>query len=253
MAVKSRVRVLNGRFDPIRLDEAVDAIDALIRSGARGHVATVNVAILMMMRVDARLQRFVDGAALVVADGYPIVSASRWISPEPVPERVAGIDLLEAMLEHAQRDQFGVYLLGARAHVVEEAARRLSARWPGLKVCGAADGYFSESEASERAKAIARSGAQILIVGMGVPRQEYFIEKHWDELGVNVAIGVGGSLDVLGGARVRAPKLLQRFHLEWLFRLVQEPRRLWRRYLVTNSQFVYLLLKELFRAGAGDA
>jgi N-acetylglucosaminyldiphosphoundecaprenol N-acetyl-beta-D-mannosaminyltransferase len=253
MAVMSRVRVLNGRFDPIGLGEAVDVIDAMIRSGTRGYVATVNVAVLMMMRVDTRLQRFVDHAALVVADGQPIVSVSRWLSPAPLPERVAGIDLLEALLARAARERYGVYLLGAPAGVVAEAARRLSARWPGLEVCGSADGYFSEAEAGERARAVARSGAKILIVGMGVPRQEYFIESQWNELGAAVAIGVGGSLDVLSGARMRAPELLQRFHLEWLFRLLQEPRRLWRRYLVTNSQFVCRVLHELlFRRGAVD-
>jgi N-acetylglucosaminyldiphosphoundecaprenol N-acetyl-beta-D-mannosaminyltransferase len=249
----ARVRVLNGHFDPIALGDAVEAMAEMIRTGARGHVATVNVAILMMMRVDPRLQRFVDRSALVVADGHPIVSASRWISSEPLPERVAGIDLLEALLARAEREHFSVYLLGARAAVIESAARRLEARWPGLKICGVADGYFAESEAGERARAVGRSGAQILIVGMGVPRQEHFIEQHWDELGVNVAIGVGGSLDVLGGARYRAPRVLQRLHLEWLFRLAQEPRRLWRRYLVTNSQFVYLLLREMFGGRVGDA
>lgn len=253
MAVMSRVRVLNGRFDPIGLGEAVDVIDAMIRSGTRGYVATVNVAVLMMMRLDTRLQRFVDQAALVVADGQPIVSVSRWLSSAPLPERVAGIDLLEALLARAARERYGVYLLGAPASVVAEAARRLSARWPGLEVRGSVDGYFSEAEAGERARAVARSGAKILIVGMGVPRQEYFIESQWNELGAAVAIGVGGSLDVLSGARMRAPKLLQRFHLEWLFRLLQEPRRLWRRYLVTNSQFVCLVLQELlFRGGTAD-
>ncbi len=96
-----------------------------------------------------------------------------------------------------------------------------------------------------RSRAVAQSRADLLIVGMGVPRQEYFLEQHWDELGATVAIGVGGSLDVLAGAKFRAPRVLRTLGLEWLFRLAQEPRRLWKRYLVTNSQFLYLLLKDL--------
>jgi N-acetylglucosaminyldiphosphoundecaprenol N-acetyl-beta-D-mannosaminyltransferase len=242
----ARVRILNGAFDPIVIAEAVDAVGAMIRSGARGWVATVNVAVLMMMRSDQRLQTFVDRAALVVADGQPIVFASRWGAPS-LPARVAGIDLLEALLTRAQSEQFGVYLLGAEPGVVEAVARRIGERWPDLRVCGTADGYFSTEEAAERARAVARSEAQILVVGMGVPRQEYFLEAHWHELGANVAIGVGGALEVLAGVRPRAPKTLQRLGLEWLFRLAHEPRRLWRRYLVTNSQFVFLLLRELLR------
>ncbi len=241
-----RVRILNGVFDPIAITEAVDAVGAMIRSGQRGWIATVNVAVLMMMRSDPRLQSFVDRATLVVADGQPIVFASRWIA-KALPGRVAGIDLLEALLARAESERFGVYLLGAKPGVVDAAARRIGDRWPDLEVCGTADGYFSTEEAAERARDVARSGAQILVVGMGVPRQEYFLETHWLELGATVAIGVGGALDVLAGAQPRAPETLQRLGLEWLFRLAHEPRRLWRRYLVTNSQFVFLLMRELLR------
>jgi N-acetylglucosaminyldiphosphoundecaprenol N-acetyl-beta-D-mannosaminyltransferase len=245
-----RCRVLNGSFDCVRVGQAVDAIARLIRSGGRGYVATVNVAMLMMMRSDDRLQRFVDRATLIVADGQPIVWASRWISAG-LPERVAGIDLLHEVLATAERERFGVFLLGARRSVLEAATARIRIRHPGLTVCGTADGYFSDAEAEARVRAIADSHAQILVVGMGVPRQEYFLDRHWADLGVNVAIGVGGSLDVIAGARYRAPEILRRIGLEWLFRLAQEPRRLWKRYLVTNSQFVYLLLKTRRRLHPG--
>ena len=238
------VRILNGHFHALTIIEAVDTIAAQIRGGMRGYVATVNVAILMMMRSDPRLQRFVDRATLVLADGQPLVFASRWIST-PLPERVAGIDLLEALLARAERERFRVYLLGAHPAVVSTAARRIQARWPGLMLCGVGDGYFSAEDAADRARAVARSGADILVVGMGVPRQEYFLETHWEMLGARVAIGVGGSFDVLAGVRLRAPTAFRTLGLEWLFRLVQEPRRLWKRYLVTNSKFLCLVLQEL--------
>lgn len=242
-----RVRVLNGSFDAITIAEAVDTIATMIRTGTRGHVATVNVAILMMMRSDPRLQAYVDRAALVVADGQPIVVASRGTS-RPLPERVAGIDLLEALLARAARDGFRVYLLGARPTVLRAAARRMQERWPGLELCGMADGYFPPDEAPARACAVARSAPDLLVVAMGVPRQESFVETHWDDLRATVVIGVGGSLDVLGGVRPRAPSILQRLSLEWLFRLAKEPRRLWKRYLWTNSQFLWLMLRELIRS-----
>ncbi len=240
----TRRGLLNGQFDPLTLTEVVDWAAAWTRNGRRGYLCTVNVAILMMMRRDPRLQRIVDRAALVVADGQPIVWVSR-LGDRPLPERVAGIDLIDALAARAAREGFGVYLLGARRPVVEGAARRLAAAHPGLSIRGVADGYFGAGEALERARTVRRSGAQILLIGMGVPRQEFFLDEQWAELGVNLAIGVGGSFEVLAGTRRRAPRCCQRTGLEWLWRLVQEPRRLGSRYLVTNSQFARHVLGAL--------
>ncbi|MFQ5912221.1 MAG: WecB/TagA/CpsF family glycosyltransferase [Nitrospinota bacterium] len=239
-----KVQISNGWFDPITAPEAVELAAELVNSGKRGYLCTVNVAYLMTMRSNARLQHFVDRASFVVADGQPLVWVSRLLST-PLPQRVTGVDLVEALAERAERDGLGVYLLGARRELVEAVARRLTDRWPGLKLCGFGDGYFSLAEAPQRARAIAQSGAKILLVGMGVPRQEHFLEDHWAELGVNFAMGVGGSFDVLAGLRARAPRVIQKIGLEWLFRLAQEPRRLWKRYLVTNSQFLYHVAREL--------
>ena len=213
-----------------------------------------DLAILMMMRRDPRLQRIVDRAALVVADGQPIVWASR-LDGRPLPERVAGIDLIDALATRAARDGHGLFLLGARRPVVEAAARSLAARHPGLAIAGVADGYFGAAEAPERARAVRRSGARILLLGMGVPRQEFFLEEQWDELGASVVIGVGGSFEFLAGARRRAPHWCQRAGLEWLWRFAQEPRRLGPRYLVTNSQFLRQVLGERLhrRRAPGDA
>ena len=238
------IEILNGRFAPITLEETVELVSRRIRAGERGYLCTVNVAILMMMRQDPRLQRFVDNAALVVADGQPLIWGSRMLRRR-LPERVAGVELVERLCERAAREGFGVYLLGGRRDVVEKVAERFKAQFPGLQLSGVDDGYFKDDEAKERADAVARSGAKILIAAMGVPRQEWFIEEHWDRLGVPFAIGVGGSFDVLAGLRARAPLVIQRIGLEWLFRLAQEPGRLWKRYLVTNAQFLYLMSREI--------
>ncbi len=240
-----RVRILNAHFDPLTLPQTVDAVFNLVGSGKRGWLCTVNVAILMMMRKDARLQSFVDRAALVVADGQPLVWCAPWLG-QPLPERVTGVDLVDALCERAAKDGARVYLLGAKGETVAAAAQRLRERHTGLHV-EYADGYFAKDEAAARADRIRASGADILFVGMGVPRQENFLEEQWERLGVGMAIGVGGSFDVLAGLRSRAPAWVQEAGMEWLFRLVQEPRRLFARYLTTNSLFVLLLLRALVK------
>jgi len=238
------VRILNGHFAAVTLEQTLERIFALIRTGRRGYLCTVNVAILMMMRGNPRLQRFVDGATLSVADGTPLVWASR-ILGQALPERVAGVDLVERLCERAALEGVGVYLLGATRPVVDAVAARMKGRFPELSLVGVQDGYFSAEEAEGRARAVRNSGAGVVIVGMGVPRQEYFIEEQWDNLGVSFAMGVGGSFEVLAGLRRRAPEILQRAGLEWAFRLIQEPRRLFKRYMVTNLQFVFHLAREL--------
>ena len=234
-----RSEILNGRFDALTLDQTVAAVFDALGAGVRGWVCTVNVATLMVMRRNAALQSFVDRALLVVADGQPLV----WCAPlfgGRLPERVTGIDLIDALCTRAAAEGRGVYLLGATPRRLGRALARLRRRHPRLRIDGA-DGYFTAAEAPARAAAIRASGASLLLVGMGTPRQEGFIETHWAQLGVGIAIGVGGSFDVLAGVRVRAHPWIGRVGLEWLVRLVQEPARLLPRYLVTNSMFCVLI------------
>jgi N-acetylglucosaminyldiphosphoundecaprenol N-acetyl-beta-D-mannosaminyltransferase len=244
------VRILNCDLHAATLEGATDWARDWIRSGRRGYICTVNVAILMMMRSDRKLQGFVDGASLVVADGQPLVWASH-LQGSPLPERVTGVDLVDELCALAAKEGFGVYFLGAKPAIIKTVAKRLAERHRGLEICGISDGYFDASEAPRRAQAIRKSGARILIVGMGVPLQEEFIENHWDQLGVELAIPVGGSFDVIAGAARRAPVWLQRIGMEWFFRLLQEPRRLWKRYLVTNTQFIFHLLRSVAGSDPG--
>lgn len=243
--MKQRVRFLNGSFDPLTLQQTVDAVFCRLQTGQRGWLCTVNVAVLMMMRSSARLQSFVERAALIVADGQPLIWCAPWLGGA-LPERVTGLHLIDALCERAARDGKHVYLLGATDDVVSKATQRLRARHLNLRI-ECADGYFTQKEAATRADRISIAKTDILFVGMGVPRQEYFLEDHWDRLGVGIAIGVGGSFDVLAGLRAGAPKWVERIGMEWLFRLIQEPRRLFMRYMVTNSQFVWLVFWKLVK------
>lgn len=237
------ISVLNGDFDPVTLDQSLDRVFELVDGPERGWVCTVNVAILMMMRSDPRLQRFVDQAACTVADGQPIVGLSR-VFGAPLPERVAGIDLIGRICARAADAGVGVYLLGSSRPVVDKVVSRMRSDHPGLEV-SFADGYFDAAQAHERAAAVAASGAQILLVGMGVPRQEVFIEEQWETMGVDVAIGVGGSFEVLAGIRTRAPHWMQRSGLEWLHRLLAEPKRLFPRYFLTGLRFLVLGIRSI--------
>jgi N-acetylglucosaminyldiphosphoundecaprenol N-acetyl-beta-D-mannosaminyltransferase len=240
-----RVKLLNCQFDPLTLPQTVDTIFKNLDAGTKGWLATVNVSILMMMRSDKRLQDFVDEAALVVADGQPLIWCAPWFGPK-LPERVTGVDLVDAICHRASLTGKRIYLLGAKNDIVTQLAQNLRLRHPSLQI-NYGDGYFKADEASIRADKVRESGTDILFVGMGVPRQEYFLEEQWSRLGVGIAIGVGGSFDVLAGLRTRAPRWVQSIGMEWFFRMVQEPRRLFMRYLVTNSQFIFLVFGALFR------
>lgn len=237
------MRILNSRFDEVSTDEVADDVIDMIKAGERGWLCTVNVAILMMMQEDPLLQRFVDAARFVVADGQPLIWASQF-AIRPLPERVTGVDLVEELCARAAKNDIGVYLLGAKREIVDVVEQKLKERHEGVKIVGVDDGYFTWDEAPERAAAVKKSGAQILIVAMGVPRQEKFIEEFWEDLGANFAIGVGGSFDVVAGLRTRAPAIVQKVGMEWAFRMVQEPRRLFKRYLMTNSKFLWQMTKE---------
>ena len=241
--MKSRVQVLNAALDPLTHDETVDAIFAAIGAGRRGWVCTANVSTLMAMRKSPELQSFVDRSMLTVADGQPLV----WSAPlfgGRLPERVTGVDLLDSLCRRAESAGHGVFLLGASADVLAGAVARLRLNHPALRI-DAANGYFGAHEQASRAAAIRASGASLLFVGMGTPRQEAFIDRHWDRLGVAIAIPVGGTFDVLSGAVLRAPAWIGRLGLEWLVRLIQEPRRLLPRYLVTNTMFCGLIVTKI--------
>jgi N-acetylglucosaminyldiphosphoundecaprenol N-acetyl-beta-D-mannosaminyltransferase len=159
-----------------------------------------------------------------------------------IPERVTGVDLIDPLCEELARAGLSLYLLGGKGDTAARAAAALAARHPGLRIAGARDGYFPASDDEAVARSIAQSGARVVLVGLGSPRQEFWIREQLARSGARVGIGVGGSLDVLAGNVERAPELWRRLNLEWLYRLVKEPRR-WRRQLALPL-FVVLALRE---------
>jgi N-acetylglucosaminyldiphosphoundecaprenol N-acetyl-beta-D-mannosaminyltransferase len=226
--------------------EVLDRVDEAIRQRDRLHIGVVNAAKLVNMRRDDRLRQDVLASDLILADGMSVVWAGRLLG-RALPERVAGIDLMLGMLRRADGRGYRVYCLGATDAVLEAATARIAADWPGVKLVGRHHGYFSPGEEPAVAADIAAARPDILFVAMTSPRKEHFLARWSERLEVPVCHGVGGSFDVLAGRVQRAPEGWQRLGLEWLYRVKQEPRRLWRRYLVTNSLFSAMLATELVR------
>ena len=239
-ATSPRVRFLGLPLDLLDMDATVAAVEASVDRGSPATHLGVNAANLVAAHDDPVYRSDLEAADLITADGQSVVWGARLFGLA-VPERVTGIDLMEHLLGAARRRGWGVYLLGARAEVVDRLAQRLSAT--GIRVDGHRDGYFGADEAGDVAAAVRDSGATILFVGMPSPQKERFIVHDARRAGVPCSIGVGGSFDVLAGELRRAPRLMQRIGFEWLFRLLQEPGRLFGRYAVTNTRFVWLLVQ----------
>ena len=235
-----RADILGCAIDRLDLSGALAAVEDTIATRSYTQHMAINAAKLVAMREDPKLCGIVDGCGLVTADGQSIVWASRLLG-DPLPERVAGIDLMQALLGLAERRGYRVYFLGARSDVLSRALERLRARFPGLQIAGARNGYFADEDADEVCSAIRASRPDILFVAMSSPRKEYFLGEFGPALGAPFVMGVGGSIDVIAGITRRAPVTLQRLGMEWLFRLAQEPRRMFRRYAVTNTRFLGLL------------
>jgi len=217
----SRIRVLGVGFDRGDLADATARVERML-GGPPRIIVTPNTLSVLRARRDPALQSVYDRADLVLPDGIGVVWASRRLR-DALSERVTGVDLAEAVLPIAAQRGVSVYLLGGRPGVAARAAARLSERFPELAIAGARDGYFRDETAVWRA--IEATGAGLLLVGMGVPRQERFMARHALARRGPVMIGLGGALDVFSGDRARAPLAWRRLGLEWLFRILQEPRR----------------------------
>jgi N-acetylglucosaminyldiphosphoundecaprenol N-acetyl-beta-D-mannosaminyltransferase len=229
-------------------DEAVAAIDEMITEGGSHYGAVVNAAKIVAASRDEKLKQVLLDADLVTADGMSVVWASRLLG-QPLKQRVTGIDLFARLVEHAAERGWSVYFLGALDESVRGTVERFKSEHSALRVAGYRNGYFTASESNAIADAIKQSAADLLFVAMGSPAQENWIASQLARTGVHFALGVGGSFDHISGLAVRAPQWMQRAGLEWLYRLLREPRRMWRRYLIGNSAFIWMVVRQRI---AGD-
>ena len=241
-----RIDVLGVEFDPVTMDEAVDRGMALIRTPGVHTVVTPNPEIVMLCREDPELTQAVRGADLVLPDGIGVVYAAR-ILRRPLPGKVPGADFAEGIMARLARQGGSVYLLGAKPGIAETAADKLALKYPGLRVVGTQDGYFTDSRpVVERINA---ASPDFLLVCLGAPKQEKWMRENADRLSVRLMAGLGGSLDVYAGAIPRAPKLWRRLNLEWLYRLLKQPSRIGR--MIKLPRFIFAALRQRRREKQG--
>ena len=247
-----RIELLGSPFDRVDMQATVDQCMAWCSGARAAHtVITLNAALLCMMRSDQELRTACRAGDLIVADGVPVVWTSR-IAGIPLPERVAGVDLTVRLLAEGASRGLSAYFLGARPEVIRSLVEYCHRNHPGLKVAGYRDGYFAAADHASIVAQIAALAPDMLFVGMPSPFKETWCQRHRDDLGVPVIVGVGGTFDVLTGYVRRAPRALQSVGMEWSWRLAMEPRKMWKRYLHTNTEFLGLAAREIFRVRAGS-
>ncbi|MGJ5642999.1 WecB/TagA/CpsF family glycosyltransferase [Formosa sp. S-31] len=240
----SRAHFLNTSVDNFTMRETVDRINQSIVENIRLRHVVVNASKIVEMQRDLELRKSVNNCDIINADGMAVVWASK-ICGKPLKERVAGIDLMENLIELAHNKGYKVYFLGAKEEIVSKVVNHYSKKYSKDLIAGYRNGYFLKEEEKDIAAEISSSGAQLLFVAISSPKKENFLYQNRKELSkVNFTMGVGGSFDVVSGLVKRAPLWMQNSGLEWFYRFLQEPKRMWKRYLVGNSKFLLLVLKE---------
>lgn len=241
--MRKRITIMNSPVDVLTMNETLHLIDDSISHKKPIQHIVVNAAKLVLMQSDQDLYDSVVSSDIINADGMAVVWASS-ILGEGLPERVSGVDLMQELVILAAEKKYKIFFFGGREGVVSEVVRKYSSIFGEEIIAGYRNGYFSKDDEGEIADQIAKSQADILFVAISSPIKEIFLNTYKDRLKVPFIMGVGGSFDVVAGKVKRAPVWMQNSGLEWLYRVIQEPRRMWKRYLVTNTLFLYYIFKE---------
>ncbi|NLI89977.1 MAG: WecB/TagA/CpsF family glycosyltransferase [Epulopiscium sp.] len=223
--MNEKVIIMDVPINKVTMEEATNKVVTYLSGDGKHTVFTPNPEIIMEAQEDGEFMKILQEADLVVADGIGVVLASKILKVEKLPERVGGYDLMQSVLGEIKDKDTKVYFLGSKPGVAKLAAKNMRKKYPGINIVGARDGYFKEEDEAEIIKEIRDLQVDLLLVGLGAPRQEKWIYDNIDELGIKVGAGVGGSLDVMAGTVKRAPKAFQKLGLEWFYRLITNPRR----------------------------
>ena len=241
--MKKRITIMNSPVDVLTMKETLHLIDDSIREKKPIQHIVVNAAKLVHMQTDTELYKSVVASDIINADGMAVVWAAGLLG-EPLPERVSGVDLMQELVVLAAEKQYKIFFFGGKEEVVAEVVRKYTSIFGEEIIAGFRNGYFNKAQEADIAAQIATSNADILFVAISSPTKEIFLNTYKDQLKVSFIMGVGGSFDVVAGKVKRAPLWMQNSGLEWFYRFLQEPRRMWKRYLTTNSLFLYYIFKE---------
>lgn len=244
--MNQRIEMMGCQVDNLSMDETLQVIEGFIKSGKPHQHVVVNVDKLVKASRDPELRHIINECALINADGMPVVWASRLLG-KGLKERVAGVDLFEALMRRAAERGWRVFLLGAKEEVVSGVKSLYEVKYPGLVVAGYRNGYWTAAEEPAVVEQIKAARADLLFVAISSPKKEQFLGRYQAEMKIPFAMGVGGTFDVAVGKVKRAPVWMQNVGLEWFYRFLQEPRRMFRRYFIEDMGFFLLLAKEFVR------
>jgi N-acetylglucosaminyldiphosphoundecaprenol N-acetyl-beta-D-mannosaminyltransferase len=235
--------------DSLTMHETIDWINEAIAENKRINHVVINAGKVVLLQKDKELYNSVVSCDIINADGQSIVWAARFLGKK-LPERVAGADLMQELMELSYKKKYKCFFFGAKEDVVKKVVEIYSQKYGPEIIAGYRNGYYTKPEESLIARQIADTGTQLLFVAITSPIKENFLFEYKDVLKrVNFTMGVGGTFDVIAGITRRAPKWMQNMGMEWFYRFLQEPRRMWRRYLIGNSKFIWLVIKEKFKRG----
>ncbi|MCE5323552.1 WecB/TagA/CpsF family glycosyltransferase [bacterium] len=240
------IKILGIKVHRIDMKYALDAIKDFIASGKPHMIVTADASMIARAQDDNDLKNIINEADLVTPDGSGIIKGAR-ILGTPLIERVSGVDLARELCRMSAEDGFSIFFLGAEPGIADAAADNLAKAYPGMNVAGTHDGYFKPDSDSEIAGLVKESGAQALLVAMGIPRQEKFIKRYMSDMGISVAMGVGGSFDVFSGRVKRAPVWFQNHGLEWAYRLAKDPSKISK--VSVLPKFLMMVYRERMFAG----
>lgn len=242
----NRYPIMNTFVNAVSMDETIEYVEKIIKERTPTQHVVINASKVNLMEKDNKLQEIVNSCPLINADGTSIVWAAKKLGI-PLKERVTGCDLFQKLVKVAWEKNYKIFLFGAKEEVVTKVKSIYEKQYPGIRIVGYRNGYFTEEDEPEIVKQMHDSGADMMFVAFSSPKKEYWVNKYLNDIGIPFVMGVGGSFDIVAGVTERAPIWFQNHGLEWFYRFIQEPRRMWKRYIIGNAEFVALTYKYKFK------
>ena len=242
---KNRYPIMNTFVNAVSMDESIDYVERIIKEKIPTQHVVINALKINLMEADSKLAQIVNACPLINADGASVVWAAKRLGI-PLKERVTGCDMFQNLVRVAAEKGYKIFLFGAKEEVVTKVKSIYEKQYPGIQIVGYRNGYFTEKDEPEIVKQMHDSGADMMFVAFSSPKKEYWVNKYLNEIGIPFVMGVGGSFDIVAGVTERAPKWFQEHGLEWFYRFIQEPKRMWKRYIIGNTKFVALTYKYKF-------